>query len=248
MSSGSRSRFFPPTDSAPRHGLIRLGGRLDVDWLVDAYRHGIFPWPVEGGALAWWSPDPRAVLEFDRFHVPRSLRRTIRRRLYRVTCNQAFAEVIRGCGTAQRRGRATWITPDIERAYVELHRAGLAHSVEAWDAAGQLVGGVYGVALGGLFAAESMFYRAADASKVALVRLMAHLRARGYGLVDIQQLTAHSARFGARAIPRRRYLERLGEVIDWPVRFGAELAPLGEWPAGMWTGHPERDEPAGTGG
>ncbi|MBN2580794.1 MAG: leucyl/phenylalanyl-tRNA--protein transferase [Pirellulales bacterium] len=208
------SRFFPPAEDADREGIVGFGGKLTTDWLVDAYRHGIFPWPVDepGYPVVWWSPDPRAVLEFDRFHVPRRLARVIRSGRFQVTFDRDFVGVIRGCATAQSRCRGTWITPEMETAYTRLHRQGHAHSVEAWEN-DRLAGGVYGVTIGGLFAAESMFYRLPEASKVALVHLVEHLERQGYVLLDIQQLTPNTARFGAIEISRRQYLRRLAEAL-----------------------------------
>jgi leucyl/phenylalanyl-tRNA--protein transferase len=209
---------------ADADGLLALGGRLTPDWLLDAYRHGIFPWPQSDidDPMLWWSPDPRAVIEFDDFHVPRRLLRTLRHGPFTVTCNQDFAGVIHGCATAKDRVGGTWLTPRMIRAYLMLHRLGHAHSIEAW-CDGTLAGGTYGVAIGGCFAAESMFFRVPDASKVALVRLIWHLRARGYQLVDIQQLTANTARFGAVEIPRCEYLARLAEVQSLSITFGDRL-------------------------
>jgi leucyl/phenylalanyl-tRNA--protein transferase len=208
-------------------GLLALGGRLTPEWLLDAYRHGIFPWPQADvdDPMLWWSPDPRAVLPLDRFHVPGRLARTVRGGKFTVTCDRDFAGVIGGCATASGRVGATWLTPRMIRAYIRLFELGHAHSVEAWHQQ-RLAGGVYGVAIGGFFAAESMFYRESEASKVALVRLVSHLQARGYRVLDIQQLTPHTARFGAIEIPRRQYLERLAEAIALPVRFGGELESL----------------------
>jgi leucyl/phenylalanyl-tRNA--protein transferase len=215
------SRFFPSVEAAREDGLLVLGGKLDPDWLLDAYAHGIFPWPI-GQMLAWWSPDPRAVFEFDSFHVPRRLARTCRSGKFELTCNRDFAAVIQGCATAQHRRRGTWITRPLVAAYTRLHELGHVHSVEIWHG-GRLVGGTYGVALGGLFAAESMFHYVTDASKVALVALMDHLRARGYDLIDIQQLTPHTAVFGAVEIPRHEYLARLDRALAREVTFGEEL-------------------------
>ncbi|MEN6557857.1 MAG: leucyl/phenylalanyl-tRNA--protein transferase [Thermoguttaceae bacterium] len=209
------SKFFPPAEDADSEGLIGFGGRLSPDWLLDAYRHGIFPWPITDfeAPLAWWSPDPRAVIEFDRFHVSRRLRRTCRGAKFEVTRDVDFAGVIRGCAMAPGRVNQTWLTPEMIDAYTELHRLGHAHSVEVWHEH-ELAGGVYGVSLGALFAAESKFYRVRDASNVALVHLVEHLRRQGYTLVDIQQLTPHTARFGARTIPRTEYLTRLADALQ----------------------------------
>jgi leucyl/phenylalanyl-tRNA---protein transferase len=223
------SHFFPPAHTAPESGLISIGGRLTPEWLLDAYSHGIFPWPFTDGQLAWWSPDPRAVLELDDFRVSRSLERTCRRGKFHVTCDRDFAGVVEGCATAQDRGWQTWLTAEMRQAYVRLHQLGHAHSIEVWHD-GELAGGTYGLALGGLFAAESMFYRVTDASKIALIYLVDHLRARGFTLLDIQQLTGHTERLGAREIPRRVYLGRLAQALDLPIRFGAALEASGKWP------------------
>jgi leucyl/phenylalanyl-tRNA--protein transferase len=172
--------------------------------------------------LAWWSLDPRAIFEMGALHVSRRLRRTIRSGRFQATCDRAFADVMRGCAGGRARYGGTWITPNMLAAYTHLFELGHAHSVEVWHE-GKLAGGIYGVAIGGLFAAESMFYRERDASKVALAHLMAHLRARGYVLCDIQQMTENSARLGAIEIPRREYVARLAAAIDLPVTFGTEL-------------------------
>jgi len=197
------SKHFPPAEQADPCGLVGFGGRLSPEWLIDAYSHGIFPWPMENlrRPIPWWSPDPRAIIEFKRFHVSRRLRRTIRSGRFELTLDRDFEGVIRGCATAPGRRDQTWITPEMIRAYVKLHKLGYGHSVEAWHE-GRLAGGVYGVAIAGLFAAESMFYRVSDASKAALVHLVEHLQHRGYRLLDIQQLTPHLARMGAIEIPR----------------------------------------------
>jgi leucyl/phenylalanyl-tRNA--protein transferase len=215
------SRFFPPAGRASPEGLVFIGGRLTVERLLDAYRHGIFPWPSNpNDPMLWWSPDPRAILPLDGMHISRRLQRRLRSEEFETACNRDFAGVLARCATGRGRERGTWLTADMRAAYLELHERGHAHSVEAWHE-GQLVGGVYGVAIGGLFAAESMFYRLRDASKVALARLVQRLNARGYRLLDIQQLTPHTARLGAIEIPRREYLRRLAEVVDLPVTFDA---------------------------
>jgi leucyl/phenylalanyl-tRNA--protein transferase len=188
---------------------------------LDAYQHGIFPWPMYDDDLPmlWWSPDPRGVIEFDQFHVSRRLARTCKSGKFRVTSDEDFAGVIRGCATARGRRGSTWLTEEMSHAYRELHRLGVAHSVEVWQE-GKLVGGVYGVAIGGMFAGESMFHRASDASKVALVHLVRHVERQGYRLFDVQQLNPHTASMGATEIPRRQYLQRLSEVVSVSVRFG----------------------------
>ncbi len=224
----SKSKFFPPAELAEPEGVVLFGGRLTADWLLDAYGHGIFPWPIFEGTdvVVWWSPDPRAIFEFDQFRVSRRLLRTCRGGRFEVTCDRDFAGVIAGCATAGDRRHNTWLTPKMIEAYNALHALGHAHSVEVW-CAGQLAGGTYGVTLGGLYAGESMFFRVRDASKVALVRLVYHLRSRGYSLFDIQQRTAHTARLGATEISRRAYLERLAVAVRQDVTFGSNLEGFG---------------------
>ena len=215
------SLFFPPAEEVDAEGLVGFGGELSPEWLLDAYRHGIFPWPITEfeTPVAWWSPDPRAILPLDEFHVPRRLQRTCRSGRFEVSFDRNFAGVIAGCAKGPGREDGTWITPDVLKAYTRLHELGHAHSVEVWHEH-RLAGGVYGVAAGGLFAAESMFRRVRDASKVALVHLVDHLRRRGYTLLDIQQLTPHTRQFGAVEIPRVEYLARLAEALEQPVTFG----------------------------
>jgi leucyl/phenylalanyl-tRNA---protein transferase len=226
----SPSRRFPPATASTPEGLVCVGGRLSPEWLLDAYSHGIFPWPMwDDEPMAWWSLDPRAIIEMDGLHVSRRLRRKMQSGKFAVTCNRAFDEVIRACAVGPGREEGTWLTPAMIDAYCELHRLGHAHSVEVWLAEGEshsLVGGIYGVAIGGLFAAESMFHRAPDASKVALANLVAHLRSRGYQLLDIQQWTSHTGNLGAIEISRLEYLRRLGEALPKPVTFGERLEVL----------------------
>jgi leucyl/phenylalanyl-tRNA--protein transferase len=224
------SRFFPSVEVTNEDGLLGLGGQLTPEWLLDAYQHGIFPWPVSAETpVAWWSPDPRAIIELDQFHVSRRLGRTLRSGRFEVTCDRDFEGVIRGCATASDRVGHTWITSGMIEAYRRMFELGHAHSVEAWHQ-GRLSGGTYGIAIGGLFAAESKFYQVRDASKVALAHLVRHLKARGYRLFDIQQLTPHTARLGAIEIPRRTYLARLAEALVLPVTFGGQLESVGVWP------------------
>jgi leucyl/phenylalanyl-tRNA--protein transferase len=214
-----RKKFHPrllDPERADASGLVAVGGDLRPDWLLRAYRRGIFPWYAEGDPIHWWSPDPRAVFELDGFRVARRLARTIRSGRFGVTVNRAFGAVIRGC--ADRPGEGTWITPEMIEAYEELHRLGHAHSVEAW-AGEELAGGVYGVAVGGFFSAESMFTRRRDAGKVALAFLVERLRSRGFRLLDTQMLTEHTARLGAVEIPRAEYLRRLREAMACEAHF-----------------------------
>jgi leucyl/phenylalanyl-tRNA--protein transferase len=190
-------------------GLVAVGGDLRPDQLLEAYRQGVFPWYDAGYPVCWWSPDPRAVFALEGLHVSRRLRRTLRSGRFTVTVDRDFARVIRGCAD---REEGTWILPEMIEAYEALHRLGYAHSVEAWRG-GELAGGIYGVALGGLFAGESMFTRRRDGSKVALAYLVERLRERGFSLFDIQFLTEHTARLGAVEITRREYLARLRRAL-----------------------------------
>jgi leucyl/phenylalanyl-tRNA--protein transferase len=206
--------WIPPA-FADENGLVGVGGTLDPPCLLRAYAEGVFPWFSEGDPILWWSPDPRAIFELGGLHVSRRLARTIRSGKFRLTINRAFVDVLRGC--ADRAG-GTWLTRAMIVAYLRLHRLGIAHSVEAWHG-DELAGGVYGVALGGLFAGESMFARATDASKVALAHLFDHLRARGYALFDTQVVTNHTANLGAVEIPRKDYLARLKEALARKVTF-----------------------------
>jgi leucyl/phenylalanyl-tRNA--protein transferase len=207
--------FLNP-ELADEQGLVAIGGDLRPERLLAAYSRGIFPWYDETTPILWWSPDPRAIFELDRFHVPRRLQRTIRSGKFTVTVNRDFAAVIRGC--AERPGEGTWITPEMIAAYERLHRMGYAHSLETWQGE-VLAGGIYGVALGGFFAGESMFHRVRDASKVALAALVQRLRERGFQLFDIQLRTDHTARLGAIEIPRSEYLKRLKKALQCPVSF-----------------------------
>jgi leucyl/phenylalanyl-tRNA--protein transferase len=206
---------FPDPDEAEPEGLLAVGGDLGLPRLLTAYANGIFPWFNHGDPILWWSPDPRCILEPERLHVPKSLRRVLNSQRFRITVDQAFAEVMRGCAEAERpTGRGTWILPDMVRAYTEMHRAGFAHSVEAWEGK-ELAGGIYGVSLGGVFFGESMFYRRPNASKVALVTLMRLLERWGFDFMDCQQTTRHALRFGAREVPRREFLQRLHQALDF---------------------------------
>lgn len=210
------SRFrFPDPAQADADGLLAQGGDLEPGTLVAAYRRGIFPWPYDDATMLWWSPDPRAILPLDALHVSRSLARTLRRGRFRVTLNAAFDPVIDGCAARDE----TWITPAMRAAYVRLHQLGWAHSLEVWGPDGALAGGLYGVAIGGLFAAESMFHRAADASKVAVVALVQHARRVATTLLDVQVLSEHLVTLGARAIPREEYLARLAVAVRQRVSF-----------------------------
>jgi leucyl/phenylalanyl-tRNA--protein transferase len=204
---------MPDPREAPAHGLLAAGADLDPGTVLAAYRAGIFPWPDDEGRLLWWSPDPRAVIPLDGFHESRRLRRTRRQGRLHVTRDTAFADVIAACATEHG---PTWIAPDMQAAYWHLHALGWAHSVEVW-AGDELAGGLYGVAVAGLFAAESMFHRARDASKIALASLVDHLRTQHFALLDVQLLTPHLASLGAVEISRARYLERLATALASPA-------------------------------
>jgi len=187
-----------------------MRSELAPERLLAAYAAGIFPMADETGAIHWLAPDPRSVIELGAFKVPRSLRTVVQRNVFRVTVNRAFPEVLAACAD---RPDGTWISDRIRRAYTELHRLGFAHSVEAWRG-DELAGGLYGVALGGAFFGESMFHRATDASKVALVHLVERMRRRGFSLLDVQFQTDHLRRFGAVEVPRNEYERRLREAIQ----------------------------------
>ena len=212
----NRNRPWVSPDLAGPDGLVGVGGDLRPTTLLRAYADGVFPWFNEGDPILWWSPDPRGVIELDGLHISRSLARTIRKNEFRVTADAAFAAVMQGC--AERRTEGTWVTPEMIHAYTELHRRGFAHSIETWIPTDEpeqwsLAGGIYGVAIGGLFAGESMFHRVPDASKVALASLVEHLKTRGFTLFDVQMKTDHTERMGAVEIPRKEYLERLKEAV-----------------------------------
>jgi leucyl/phenylalanyl-tRNA--protein transferase len=217
---GPRERLPDPRDSDPS-GLVAVGGDLLPERLIDAYRRGIFPWYEEGLPILWHSPDPRMVLEPRRLHVGRTLEKRCRASPYTITLDQAFGRVIDACAEVPRPGqRGTWITDEMRSAYKVLHTRGLAHSAEAWDAEGQLVGGLYGVAAGAVYCGESMFVHEPDASKVAFVALVRQLERWGFELIDCQVHTEHLERFGAVEWPRDRFLERLAELLERPDRPG----------------------------
>ncbi|MBF0294940.1 MAG: leucyl/phenylalanyl-tRNA--protein transferase [Magnetococcales bacterium] len=216
---------FPPVALAEPEGILAVGGDLSLRRLLTAYSEGIFPWYSRGEPILWWSPDPRLVLDPHGLHIPKSLAKTMRKTPFSITCDRAFPQVIRACGQLRQKN-GTWITHDLEKAFIQLHRLGLAHSVEAWgmgeNAQPILVGGLYGLALGGIFFGESMFHVRPEASKIALVHLARQLQARGFTLIDCQMKTDHLLRFGAYEIPRALFLTRLQEALRLPI------------PAGLW--------------
>jgi leucyl/phenylalanyl-tRNA---protein transferase len=244
---------FPDPATAGEDGLVGIGADLEPATLVDAYRRGIFPWPHPGAPLPWFSPDPRGVIPLDGLAVSRSLRARLRRSGWETTVDRAFAAVLAGCadrpgpigGSGGRkpsppvdrgsrgledsppddRAGGTWITPPMRAAYQRLHDLGHAHSLEVWDGA-ELVGGLYGVGVGGVFTGESMFHVASDASKVALVDLVARLGEAGGCLIDVQMVTPHLASLGAREVPRAEFLALLARVRDLPVRLAGDRLPV----------------------
>lgn len=221
LSTNTTDLRFPPVDSASPEGLLAVGGDLRSERLLEAYRHGIFPWYEEDQPILWWSPDPRAVLFPDKLHVPRSLDKTIRRGHFTLTLDTCFRAVMMECAgpRPQYPEGGTWITPAMIEAYTRLHEQGYAHSIETWQE-GKLVGGLYGVAIGGAFFGESMFSRATDASKVALVSLVRQLRAWGFKIFDCQQASPHVIALGAEEISRREFLEHLNAALKLPDRRG----------------------------
>ena len=219
---------FPPVTQALRspNGLLAAGGDLSTARLLEAYRHGIFPWFSEGEPILWWSPDPRMVLFPGEFKISHSLRKTLRNSRYEVRSDSAFEQVMRACAAPREGANGTWIHEEMIAAYCELHRMGYAHSVETWTD-GELVGGLYGIALGRMFYGESMFSRRTDASKVALAHLAAQLKRWNFGMIDCQMNTPHLASLGAREIPRKEFIARLQDLINYtPVtawRFDDDL-------------------------
>lgn len=226
LDPGGPPESLPPASSALRspNGLVAVGGSLSPDWLVHAYRHGLFPWYAEGEPVLWWSPNPRAVLIPAEFRRSRSLSKSIRNRGYVTRIDSAFAEAVESCAAPRGADAGTWITGDMARAYEALHALGLAHSIETWHD-DRLVGGLYGVAIGRVFFGESMFSREPDASKVALARLVDESLARGVVLIDCQMETRHLASLGCRAIPRREYLRLLTTHARPEVRCWNDRAP-----------------------
>jgi leucyl/phenylalanyl-tRNA---protein transferase len=214
--------YFPPVTQALRspNGLLAAGGDLSATRLLEAYRRGIFPWFSEGEPILWWSPDPRMVLFPGEFKLSHSMRKTLRKGDHEVRTDTAFEQVMRACAAPRAGANGTWIHEEMIAAYCELHRMGYAHSVETWMD-GQLTGGLYGMALGRMFYGESMFSRRTDASKIALAHLAAQLKRWDFGMIDCQMNTPHLASLGAREIPRKEFIARLQELINY--------APVTTW-------------------
>jgi leucyl/phenylalanyl-tRNA---protein transferase len=195
--------------------IIGFGGQPTVTNLLNAYHRGIFPWPMEGLALPWFCPDPRAILDFDKLRISRSLERAIKASCFTFTVDKAFEQVIVSCATADRGdGSGTWITDAFISSYTELNRSGIAHSIEVWNGNEELVGGIYGVDAGGVFCGESMFFKEPNASKLAILFLIERLRERGANWIDIQTITPHMERMGAEEISRKEFLDRLKETQE----------------------------------
>jgi len=220
-----RDTPFPPVQSALKdpNGLLAAGADLSSERLLEAYRHGIFPWFSEGDPILWWSPDPRMILLPAELRISRSFAKTLRNRSYETRFDSAFDEVLAGCAAPRKGAPGTWISGAMIEAYARLHRLGYAHSVETWID-GELAGGLYGVAIGRVFFGESMFSRSRDASKIALATLVAHLKLAGFGLIDCQMYTQHLETLGAREIPRRRFSRLLEELVHYSN------------PPGSWSG------------
>lgn len=224
------SAGFPSFRHASKDGLLAFGGDLSQKRLLAAYANGVFPWYSEDTPVLWWAPPERCMFHPDELHIPRSLCRVIRARRFTVTVDTAFAAVIRACARTPRPGQdGTWIVPEMVAAYRQLHVAGHAHSVEAW-LDGRLAGGLYGVAMGGAFFGESMFYAEPEASKVAFVWLARLLRHWGYSLIDCQQVTEHLVRFGAYPVSRRTFMAALHLALQQPATPGIWSMPQGFFP------------------
>ena len=224
------NKGFPPLWKASKAGLLAVGGDLSRERLLVAYANGIFPWYDASSPPLWWSPPERCMLRPDELHIPHSLRRVLNANRFEITLDTAFDRVIRECARVSRpEGNGTWIVPEMIDAYNDLHTAGYAHSVEAWRE-GVLAGGLYGVSLGGAFFGESMFFRVPDASKVAFVWLARLLRLWGFSLIDCQQVTENLVRFGAYALAREPFMERLTASVQCPGKLGKWTVPEGFFP------------------
>ena len=215
---------FPPVDQATSHGLLAAGGDLSITRLLNAYRHGIFPWFNAYDPILWWSPDPRMVFHTDKMHISKSLKKALRQKPFDITFDQNFKEVMQACAAPRLlklpvEQHETWIHNEMISAYMELHQAGYAHSVECWQQ-GQLVGGVYGVAIGKMFFGESMFSFKTNASKIALVALSQQLKQWGYPLVDCQVYSEHLSRLGAVTLPREIFVQQVQKLCALPGQTG----------------------------
>jgi leucyl/phenylalanyl-tRNA---protein transferase len=215
---------FPPLEMAldEPNGLLAAGGRLEVDWLLCAYSQGIFPWFEAGQPILWWSPDPRLVLTPKTIKISKSLGKLVKKHSYEVSFDTSFSEVIQQCAESRRRGDGTWITEDMQAAYIALHEAGYAHSVEIW-AGGDLVGGLYGIALGKVFFGESMFSKEDNTSKLALVYLTRQLELWGFELIDCQVTSEHLLTLGAVEIPRAEFIKKVSYLVGEEANSGSAM-------------------------
>lgn len=235
LTAGDGPGSLPDPDQAlsEPNGLLAAGGSLEPEWLLASYRKGIFPWFEAGQPILWWSPDPRTVLYPDALRVSRSLGKRIRRQAFRITADRDFAGVIDACSKPRRYTDATWITPQMQLAYIRLHETGWAHSFEAWlDEV--LVGGLYGIGIGKVFFGESMFAAATDASKVAFWHAVRYLKSEGFELIDCQLPSAHLSRLGAVPVPRHEFLDQLSQLTaaagspgSWSDTFAGHLQNCG---------------------
>ena len=212
--------LFPPTEEAEDDGLLAIGGDLDVVRLLEAYRNGIFPWYEVGQPILWWSPDPRLILVPEELKISRSLRKVLKRNHFEIRFDTAFQQVIENCADVRiKQGEGTWIIPEMQEAYIELHKEGFAHSIESW-LEGELAGGLYGISLGQCFFGESMFSKTNDSSKVALVALVEFSKQFGIKMIDCQMTTNHLLSLGAREIKRKDFLENLKKFLEKPTLLG----------------------------
>lgn len=210
---------FPDPFDAEPDGLLAVGGDLTPHRLVAGYSIGVFPWYHEDSPRMWWTPDPRCILLPEEFHLPRSLARVLRTKTFSFTLDTAFSDVIRACAGPRGDYDGTWLVPEMIEAYCNLHKLGLAHSVEAWHN-GELAGGLYGVSLGAVFFGESMFFHRPNASKAAFAHLVGLLRDKNFTLIDCQQVTPNLLRFGAKPVPRKEFMDRLRKALDAPLHRG----------------------------
>ena len=218
LDSQNPEQAFPCLEEALEepNGLLALGGCLSPQRLISAYRHGVFPWFNQGEPILWWSPDPRLVLFPDRLNISRSLNKALRKQPFQIRYDTAFEQVITACSNPRPKQGGTWITEDMKQAYLQLHKQGIAHSFEAW-LNDDLVGGLYGVAIGRVFFGESMFHRKTDASKIVFVHLIRQLTTWGYRLIDCQVSSSHLLTLGAEEIPRKLFAELLQQLCHQPV-------------------------------
>ena len=216
-------RIFPSPLDSLEGGIVAVGLRPTVANLLEAYSFGIFPWPQEGLPLLWFSPDERGILDFSEFHIPKKLKRDLKKLNFTYSWDRDFEGVMRGCQQALRKGESgTWITDSLLKAYVAFHRAGYAHSIEVWEK-GSLVGGLYGVFVGGVFSAESMFFKVSPASKAALVFLVEDLKSKGLTWVDVQMVSSVSRQFGGKYVSKREFLKRMKQSQRNPQKINFQI-------------------------